>query len=75
MEQNLKVIIESEQAFDDDTLLKDPSFGENYLLTRQIIKHFELSDYPFLKLFIADNKFTYFVEVLKLLLDNKLMRL
>ena len=29
MEQNLKVIIESEQTFDDDTLLKDPSFGEN----------------------------------------------
>ena len=74
MEQNLKVIIESEQAFDDDTLLKDPSFGENYFLTRQIIKHIELSEYPFLKLFIADSKFTYFVEVLKLLLDNKLIK-
>ncbi|UWO19328.1 hypothetical protein [Blautia wexlerae] len=74
MEQNLKVIIESEQAFDDDTLLGDPSFGENYFWTRQIIKHIELSDYPFLKLFIADNKFTYFVEVLKLLFDNKLIK-
>lgn len=74
MEQNLKVIIESEQAFEDDTLLQDPSFGENYFLTRQIIKHIELSDYPFLKLFIADNRFTYFVEVLKLLLDNKLIK-
>jgi len=37
MEQNLKVIIESEQAFDDDTLINDPSFGENYFLTRQIV--------------------------------------
>ncbi len=74
MEQNLKVIIESEQAFDDDTLLNDPSFGENYFLTRQIINHIELSDYPFLKLFIADSKFTYFVEVLKLLLDKKLIK-
>lgn len=74
MEQNLKVIIESEKAFDDDTLLKDPSFGENYFLTRQIVNHIELSDYPFLKLFISNNKFTYFVEVLKLLLDNKLIK-
>lgn len=74
MEQNLKVIIESEQAFDDDTLLNDPSFGENYFLTRQVINHIELSDYPFLKLFIEDSKFTYFVEVLKLLLDKKLIK-
>ena len=74
MEQNLKVIIESEQTFDDDTLLKDPSFGENYFLTRQIIKHIDLSDYPFLKMFIVDIKFTYFVEVLKLLLDNELIK-
>lgn len=73
MEQNLKVIIESEQTFDDDTLLNDPSVGENYFLTRQIMKHIDLSDYPFLKIFIVDIKFTYFVEVLKLLLDNKLI--
>ncbi len=74
MEQNLKVIIESEEAFDDDTLLKDPSFGENYFLTRKIINHIDLSDFPFLKMFIADSKFTYFVEVLKLLLDNDLIK-
>lgn len=74
MEQNLKVIIESEEAFDDDTLLKDPSFGENYFLTREIINQIDLSDYPFLKMFIEDNKFTYFVEVLKLLLDNDLIK-
>jgi hypothetical protein len=74
MEQNLKVIIESEQTFDDDTLIKDPSFGENYFLTRQIINYIDLSDYPFLKMFIVDCKFTYFVEVLKLLLDNNLIK-
>jgi len=74
MEQNLKVIIESEQAFDDDTLINAPSFGENYFLTRQIVKHVDLSDYPFLKMFIAENKFTYFVEVLKLLLEHDLIK-
>jgi len=74
MEQNLKVIIESEQTFDDDTLINDPSFGENYFLTRQIVKSTDLSDYPFLKMFISENKFTYFVEVLKLLLEHDLIK-
>jgi len=74
MEQNIKVIIESEQAFDDDTLINAPSFGENYFLTRQIVKHVDLSDYPFLKMFIAENKFTYFVEVIKLLLEHDLIK-
>lgn len=74
MEQNLKVIIESEQAFDNDTLINDPSFGENYFLTRQIIKSTDLSDYPFLKMFILENKFTYFVEILKLLLEHDLIK-
>lgn len=73
MEQNLKVIIESEITFDDDTLRNDPSFGFNYYLTRQIIKSFDLSDFPFLKLFISGNEFTYFVEVFKLLLENQLI--
>ena len=74
MEQNLRVIIESEQTFDDDTLINDPSFGENYFLTRQIVNSIDLSDYPFLKMFISENKFTYFVEVLKLLLEHDLIK-
>ncbi len=74
MEQNLKVIIESEQTFDDGTLIEDPSFGENYFLTRKIINNIDLSDYPFLKMFIAESKYTYFVEELKLLLDNNLIK-
>jgi len=74
MEQNLKVIIESEYAFDDDTLISDPSFGENYFLTREIVKNIDLSDYPFLKMFISESKFTYFVEVLKLLLEHDLIK-
>lgn len=74
MEESLKVIIESEQAFDDDTLINDQSFGENYFLTRQIVKSMDLSDYPFLKMFISENKFTYFVEVLELLLEHDLIK-
>lgn len=73
MEQNLKVIIESENTFDNDTLTNDPSFGFNYFLTRQITKSTDLSDFPFLKMFISDNKFTYFVEIFRLLIDSQLI--
>lgn len=73
-EQNLKVIIESEKTFDDETLIKDPSFGYNYFLTRQITKNVDLDEFPFVKMFISENKFTYFVNVLKLLIDNKLIK-
>lgn len=73
MEQNLKVIIESEQTFDDETLKNDPSFGFNYFLTRQIINTVDLSDFPFVKMLISENKFTFFVDVLKRLLENNLI--
>lgn len=73
MEQNLKVIIESDTTFDDDTLKNDPSFGWNYYLTREVIKKLDLFEYPFLKMFIEEKKYTFFVEVFKLLLDNKLV--
>ena len=73
MEQNLKVIIESEQAFDDDTLKESASFGYNYFLTREIMKNITLGDFPFVKMFVWENKFTYFVEVTKLLLNHNLI--
>ena len=72
-EQNLKVIIESEQAFDDETLKGDPSFGYNFFLARQIMKSVNFSDFPFVKMLVWENKFTYFVEVFKHLLEKKLI--
>lgn len=72
-EQNLKVIIESEQAFDDETLKDDPSFGYNFFMTRQIIKSVNFSDFPFVKMLVWENKFTYFVEVFNQLLEKKLI--
>ena len=73
MEQNLKVIIESYQTFDDETLMYDPSFGFNYFLTRRINKSVDLSEFPFVKMFIEENQYTYFVEVLDLLIKDKLI--
>ena len=72
-EQNFKVIIESEQTFDDDTLITDPSFGYNFYLTRQTIRNLDMADYPFVKMFVSENKYTYFIDVIKLLIDNKLV--
>lgn len=72
-EQNLKVIIESEQAFDDETLKDDPSFGYNFFLARQIMRSVNFSDFPFVKMLVWEDKFTYFVEVFKHLLEKKLI--
>lgn len=72
-EQNLKVIIESEKAFDDETLKNDPSFGYNFFLTRQIMKGVNFADFPFVKMLMWANKFTYFIEVFKHLLEKKLI--
>lgn len=74
-EQNFKVIIESEQAFDDEMLKKDPSFGDNFFLTRQIIKSVDFSNFPFVKMLVWENKFTYFVNVFKYLIDKKLIEI
>lgn len=71
MEHNLKVIIESEQTFDDETL-KD-SFGFNYFLTRKIIRTVNFTKFPFIKMFITENMYTYFVEVFEVLLDKKII--
>lgn len=72
-EQNLKVIIESEQAFDDEILKDDPSFGYNFFLARQIMRSVNFSDFPFVKMLVWEDKFTYFVEVFKHLLEKKLI--
>ncbi len=72
MEHNLKVIIESEQAFDDETLKK--SFGINYYLARKIIKTADFNNFPFIKTLVFENMYTYFVDVLALLLEKDLIK-
>lgn len=71
MEHNLKIIIESEQTFDDETLMN--SFGFNYFLTRRIIRTVEFSKFPFVEILVKENMYTYFVEVFDLLLSKNLI--
>jgi hypothetical protein len=62
-EQNLKVIIEGKEAFSDDVLKNDMSFGLPYYCTRKLCNSVNLEDYPLVNKFIGDSKYTYFVDV------------
>lgn len=70
MEENLKVIIESKNVFDDDLLKTDPSFGLHFYLTRYVNEKINLIDYPFLNMFIKENKFSFFIDVFGLLIEK-----
>lgn len=72
MEHNLKVIIESEQVFSDETL--KTSFGFNYFLTRKIVKTVNFIEFPFVETLLKKNMFTYFVEVFEILLEKNLIK-
>lgn len=72
MEHNLKIIIESEQTFDDETLKK--SFGVNYFLTRKIVKTVNFAEFPFVKRLVEKKMFTYFVDMFEILLKKNLIK-
>ncbi|WP_250277555.1 ParB N-terminal domain-containing protein [[Clostridium] colinum] len=70
-EENLKVIIESEQLFSDEVLENDNSFGKEYLYTRKLCKSIDLTLFPQVNKFISKNKYTYFIELFNYLLNNQ----
>lgn len=72
-EENLKVIIDSELVFLDDTLKNDPSFGWNYYLARKTLKNINLADFPFINNLIRENEYTYFVQIYDLLIHDHLI--
>lgn len=72
-EENLKVIIEGNDVFTNDILENDNSFGLAYLYTRKILSDFHLADYPEVNRLIGSSKYTYFVTVIKQLLDDGLL--
>ena len=74
MEQNLQLIINSDELFSDDILKEDPSFGYNYYLARKIYKdNIDFGYVPKIKRFIEGAQCTFLVEEIKLLLDEKLL--
>ncbi|MBQ7598416.1 MAG: hypothetical protein IJU56_07540 [Clostridia bacterium] len=70
LEENLKVILTSENAFSNDVLKTDPSFGWAYYLARVTAKKINFSDYPFINMLIQQDKYTFLVEVFDSLIKS-----
>lgn len=74
-EENLKVIIESNQVFDDEILRTDSSFGLPYLFTRVICQELgNLDLFPQIKQFIGHSKYTYFIGIFEHLIKNGIIK-
>lgn len=70
LEENLKVILDSEDVFPDEKLKTDPSFGWNYYLARKTIKSIDFTLFPAVFAYIASSKYSFFVELYCYLLNN-----
>ena len=70
LEENLRVILTSENAFSNDVLKTDPSFGWAYYLARVTANSINFSEYPFINMLIRQEKFTFLVEVFDSLIKN-----
>ena len=71
LEQNLKVILESDQVFSDSKLVA--SFGMEYYLARKALGSIDLSYFPTIRTYIENEKCSFFVELYKLLIKNGLV--
>lgn len=86
MEQNLKLILEDESLFDDDTLKNEPSFGWPYYLSRKVLISWDLSMLPAIKNIIEPEtgnaekdktlvcKRTFLLNTFKILLKDNLLK-
>ena len=70
LEENLKVILTSENAFSNEVLKTDPSFGWAYYLARVTAKNINFSEYPFINMLIQQDKYTFLVEVFDSLIKS-----
>ena len=70
LEENLRVILTSENAFSNDVLKTDPSFGWAYYLARVTATSINFSEYPFINMLIQQEKYTFLVEVFDSLIKN-----
>ena len=71
LEENLKVILESDGVFSDEKLKTDPSFGWPYYLARKISQQENFEEYLFINSLIRGTKYTYLLQVCQLLIENQ----
>lgn len=69
LEENLKVILESDEVFTDEKL-KKPSFGWEYYLSRKTLETIDFTYFPHISAYIYNQKYTFFVKLYKYLIDN-----
>ena len=70
LEENLKVILTSENAFSNEVLKTDPSFGWAYYLARSAAKTIDFAKYPFINMLIHLEKYTFLLETFDSLIKS-----
>lgn len=70
LEENLKVILESDDVFTDAKLRDDPSFGINYYLARKTLQNVDLSYFPEISKYIDAERCSFFVNLYSFLIGN-----
>ena len=70
LEENLKVILESEQVFSNEVLKTDSSFGWKYYLARKTIQELDFSYFPSINAYISNAKYSFFVDLYGFLIKN-----
>jgi hypothetical protein len=76
LEQNIKIIIESEDVFPDNILEKDQPFGLRYKFTRELLcgeNKFDFDCFPHIKDLIYEMKYSFFVGLFRHLLKKGLI--
>ena len=71
LEENLKVILSSQDVFSDEMLKTDPSFGWKYYLARKTIESTDFTYFPAVTTYISNAKYSFFVDLYGFLLDCK----
>lgn len=70
MEHNLKLILEDEELFPDETLQKDPSFGWPYYHARKLHGKLDFDLLPNIKPFIETESRTFLVQQFQFLISK-----
>lgn len=76
LEQNIKIIIESNSVFTNSILEKSQPFGLHYKFTRELLcgnDKIDFSCFPHIKSFIYDNRYSFFTDLFRYLLKERLI--
>lgn len=76
LEQNIKIIIESNDVFTDDILEKSQPFGQRYKFTRELLcgkGKIDFAYFPYIEKLVHDKKYSFFTDLFKNLLKEGLV--